>query len=138
MKDGNPKACWEYVDHYIETLGDPELAGRLTLLRQADVDEREGGSSPSAFGSKLRQVTPSSVLAAPARAVSEGVSGSGSEGELRRTFLAAAEEKLIDNGGASQNLDPARTRVKALEGSWIPERRPPGDMYHHDRDRCSH
>ncbi|OWY91042.1 hypothetical protein PHMEG_00040543, partial [Phytophthora megakarya] len=41
IKDGNPKALREHVDHYIETLGDPELADRLTLLRLADVDEHE-------------------------------------------------------------------------------------------------
>ncbi|OWY97778.1 hypothetical protein PHMEG_00031611 [Phytophthora megakarya] len=31
IKDGNPKAHREHVDHYIETLDDPELADRLTL-----------------------------------------------------------------------------------------------------------
>ncbi|OWY95886.1 hypothetical protein PHMEG_00033993 [Phytophthora megakarya] len=41
IKDGNPKARREHVDHYIETLGDPELADRLTLLPLADVDELE-------------------------------------------------------------------------------------------------
>ncbi|OWZ02907.1 hypothetical protein PHMEG_00025450, partial [Phytophthora megakarya] len=39
IKDGNPIARREHVDHYIETLGDPELTDRLTLLRLADVDE---------------------------------------------------------------------------------------------------
>ncbi|OWY94752.1 hypothetical protein PHMEG_00035431 [Phytophthora megakarya] len=32
IKDGNTKARREHVDHYVETLGDPELADRLTLL----------------------------------------------------------------------------------------------------------
>ncbi|OWY97090.1 hypothetical protein PHMEG_00032468 [Phytophthora megakarya] len=32
IQDGNPKARREHVDHYIETLGDPELADRLMLL----------------------------------------------------------------------------------------------------------
>ncbi|OWY96032.1 LOW QUALITY PROTEIN: hypothetical protein PHMEG_00033808 [Phytophthora megakarya] len=41
IKDGNPKARREHVDHYFETLGNPELADRLTLLRLADVDELE-------------------------------------------------------------------------------------------------
>ncbi|OWY91594.1 LOW QUALITY PROTEIN: hypothetical protein PHMEG_00039755 [Phytophthora megakarya] len=41
IKGGNPKARREHVDHYIETLGDPELAYRLTLLRLADVDDLE-------------------------------------------------------------------------------------------------
>ncbi|OWY95575.1 LOW QUALITY PROTEIN: hypothetical protein PHMEG_00034386, partial [Phytophthora megakarya] len=132
IKDGNPNACREHVDHYIETLGDPELADRLTLLQLADVDEleevlraRERAKSRqrrSAFGSKFRQKAPAGAPTAPARAVvraiqthdpsseSKGVSGSDgsdSEGDLRRIFLAAVEEKLISTGGASQNLDPA-------------------------------
>ncbi|OWZ01404.1 hypothetical protein PHMEG_00027218 [Phytophthora megakarya] len=41
IKDGNPKARREHVDYNIETLGDPELADGLTLLRLADVDELE-------------------------------------------------------------------------------------------------
>ncbi|OWY90837.1 hypothetical protein PHMEG_00040853 [Phytophthora megakarya] len=78
IKDGNPKAHREHVDHYIETLGDPELADRLTLLRLADVDEleevlraRERAKSRqrrSAFGSKFRQKVPASAPTAPARA----------------------------------------------------------------------
>ncbi|OWY97777.1 hypothetical protein PHMEG_00031610 [Phytophthora megakarya] len=54
---------------------------------------------------------------------SEGISGSDgsdSEGDLRRIFLAAAEEKLISTGGASQNQYPARSRTKARDpGSRI-------------------
>ncbi|OWZ02760.1 LOW QUALITY PROTEIN: hypothetical protein PHMEG_00025625 [Phytophthora megakarya] len=112
IKDGNPKAHREHVDHYIETLGDPELADRLALLRLADVDEleevlraRERAKSRqrrSAFGSKFRQKVPTGAPTAPARAAvraiqthdpsseSEGVSGShgsDSEGDLRRIFL---------------------------------------------------
>ncbi|OWY95885.1 hypothetical protein PHMEG_00033992 [Phytophthora megakarya] len=71
---------------------------------------------------------------------SEGVSGSDgsdSESELRRIFLAAAEEKLISTGDASQNPDPARSRTKASEGSRISDRRNPGDRDHQDRDCCS-
>ncbi|KAK1940646.1 hypothetical protein P3T76_008097 [Phytophthora citrophthora] len=64
IKDGNSKARREHVDHYIETLGDPELADRLTLLRLTDVEDleevlraRERAKSrqrKSAFGSKNR------------------------------------------------------------------------------------
>ncbi|OWZ01850.1 hypothetical protein PHMEG_00026691 [Phytophthora megakarya] len=151
IKDGNPKARREHVDHYIETLGDPEMADRLTLLRLADVDEleevlraRERAKSRqrrSAFVSKFRQKTPASAPTAPARAASEGVSGSDgsdSEGDLRRISLAAAVEKLISTGGALQNPDPARSRTKASEGSRISDRRSPGNRDHPDRDRCSH
>ncbi|OWY91029.1 LOW QUALITY PROTEIN: hypothetical protein PHMEG_00040560 [Phytophthora megakarya] len=150
IKDGNPKARREHVDHYIETLGDSELVDRLTLLRLADVDEleevlraRERAKSRqrrSAFGSNFRQKVPVSASTAPARAAvraiqtydpsseSEGVSGSDgsdSEGDLRRIFLAAAEEKLISAGGPSQNPDPARSRTKTSEGARISDR-PPG------------
>ncbi|OWZ11334.1 hypothetical protein PHMEG_00015655 [Phytophthora megakarya] len=79
IKDGNPKAHREHVDHYIETLSESELADRLTLLRLADVDEleevfraRERAKSSqhrSAFGSNFRQKAPASAPAAPARAM---------------------------------------------------------------------
>ncbi|OWZ02012.1 hypothetical protein PHMEG_00026508 [Phytophthora megakarya] len=163
IKDGNPNARREHVDHYIETLGDPELADRLTLLRLADVDEleevlhaRERAKSRqrrSAFGSNFRQKVPASAPTAPARSAvraiqthdprseSDGVSGSDgsdAEGDLRRTFLAAAEEKLISTGGAPQNPDLARSRTNASKGSRISDRRSPGDRDHQDRERCSH
>ncbi|OWZ07157.1 hypothetical protein PHMEG_00020488 [Phytophthora megakarya] len=117
IKDGNTKASREHVDHYVETLGDPELADSLTLLRLADVDELEEvlrarerakrRQRRSAFGSKFRQKSPTSAPTAPVRVAiraiqmydpsseSEGDSGSDgsdSEGGLRRIFLAAAEE----------------------------------------------
>ena len=41
IKDGPPKFQKEHVEHYIETLDDPELADQLTMLRLADVDELE-------------------------------------------------------------------------------------------------
>ncbi|KAG3136510.1 hypothetical protein PI124_g23575 [Phytophthora idaei] len=41
IKDGGSKVLREHVDHFIETLGDPELADRLTLLRLPDADELE-------------------------------------------------------------------------------------------------
>ncbi|OWZ01719.1 hypothetical protein PHMEG_00026839, partial [Phytophthora megakarya] len=131
IKDGNPKARREHVDHYIETLGEPELADRLTLLRLADVDEFEevlrawerakSSQRRSAFGSKFRQKAPASAPTAPARAAvraiqahdpsseSEGVSGSDgsdSEGDLWMIFLAAAEEKT------QIQRDPERKRLR--------------------------
>ncbi|KAE9029104.1 hypothetical protein PR002_g10226 [Phytophthora rubi] len=41
VKDGGTKERKEHVDHFIETLGDPELADRLTLLRLSDADDLE-------------------------------------------------------------------------------------------------
>ncbi|OWY94111.1 LOW QUALITY PROTEIN: hypothetical protein PHMEG_00036252 [Phytophthora megakarya] len=155
IKDGNPKAHREHVDHYIETLGDPELADRLTLLRLADVDDvrgnelrvdnadlRSGRSFDRRSRPALRQRQPVPRYARSKRMIrSEGLSrsdGSDSEGDLRRIFLAAAQEKLISTGGASQNPDPARSRTKGSEGSQISDRRSPGDRDHQDRERCSH
>ncbi|OWZ11743.1 LOW QUALITY PROTEIN: hypothetical protein PHMEG_00015192 [Phytophthora megakarya] len=135
IKDGNPKARREHVDHYIETLGDPELADCLTLLRLAGVDQlkkvpcaRERAKRRhrrSAFGSKVRQKVPSNAPAAPDRAMVRTIQDTGAPsqkgsrdltGELRRIFLAAAEDKLISTG---QNPDPARSRTEASEGSPI-------------------
>ncbi|KAK1941562.1 hypothetical protein P3T76_007428 [Phytophthora citrophthora] len=123
IKDGNTKAHREHVDHYIETLGDPELADRLTLLRLPDVEDLEevlrarerakNRQRKSAFGSKYRQKMPVSPPTEPARAAmraiqvqdpcseSEEVSGSDgsdSEGDLRRIYLAATEDKQIGAG----------------------------------------
>ncbi|KAE8889646.1 hypothetical protein PF005_g18607 [Phytophthora fragariae] len=41
IKDGDLKARLEHVEHFIETLGDPDLADQLTLLRLADADQLE-------------------------------------------------------------------------------------------------
>ncbi|KAE9336908.1 hypothetical protein PF008_g12794 [Phytophthora fragariae] len=41
VKDGGTKERKEHVGHFIETLGDPELADRLTLLRLSDADDLE-------------------------------------------------------------------------------------------------
>ena len=38
IKDGSPKIQKEHVEHYIETVDDPELADQLTMLRLADVE----------------------------------------------------------------------------------------------------
>ncbi|KAE9275542.1 hypothetical protein PF001_g26535 [Phytophthora fragariae] len=41
VKDGGAKERKEHVDHFIETLGDPDLADKLTLLRLSDADDLE-------------------------------------------------------------------------------------------------
>ncbi|KAE8902035.1 hypothetical protein PF005_g8388 [Phytophthora fragariae] len=41
IKDNNTKERKKHVDHCIETLGDPELADQLTLLRLSDADDLE-------------------------------------------------------------------------------------------------
>ncbi|KAG2768346.1 hypothetical protein PC129_g14889 [Phytophthora cactorum] len=39
IKGGGSKVLREHVDHFIDTLGDPDLADRQTLLRLPDADE---------------------------------------------------------------------------------------------------
>ncbi|KAG3230913.1 hypothetical protein PI124_g23990 [Phytophthora idaei] len=41
IKDGGSKVLREQMGHFIQTLGDPDLADRLTLLRLPDADELE-------------------------------------------------------------------------------------------------
>lgn len=41
IRDGPPDIRWEHVEHFIETLGDRELAKQLTLLRLNDADMME-------------------------------------------------------------------------------------------------
>ncbi|OWZ04611.1 LOW QUALITY PROTEIN: hypothetical protein PHMEG_00023458 [Phytophthora megakarya] len=117
INDGNPKARWGHVDHYIETLGYPELADRLMLLRLADVDKLDEvlGNDPRAGNADqrsgrnidrwprpaLRSRQPVPWYARSKRKIrAPRQKGSDSENELRRIFLAAAEEKLISTGGA--------------------------------------
>ncbi|OWZ08363.1 LOW QUALITY PROTEIN: hypothetical protein PHMEG_00019102 [Phytophthora megakarya] len=143
IKDGNPKARREHVDHYIETLGDPELADRLTLLRLADV---AGGSSPCA-GTSQEQATPICVrieistegpsqcsgCVSPCHGTHDPDAGSELRGsqdrtdqtrkvELRRTFLAAAEEKLIGTGKTRIQHDPERKRQREAGTPNVPPR----------------
>ncbi|EGZ13103.1 hypothetical protein PHYSODRAFT_334907 [Phytophthora sojae] len=135
IKDGDSKARREHVKHFIETLGDPELADQLTLLRLADAEDleevlraRERAKSRqqrSAFGSKYRQKVPTSApAAATKRAVravqiasqesgsdsgsdgsDSGSDGSDSEGDLRRVYLASAEDKSRNAGGDATKPD---------------------------------
>ncbi|OWZ07199.1 LOW QUALITY PROTEIN: hypothetical protein PHMEG_00020440 [Phytophthora megakarya] len=143
MKDGNLVARRERVDHYIETLDDPRLADRLTLLRLADVDELEevirarerakNRQRRSAFGSKYRQKAPASAPAAPARSMvraiqaqdpssgSEGVSGSdGSDSEVelpgrdRREIQHNPGRKRHREAG-SLNVAPRETGITKTE-----------------------
>ncbi|KAE9009262.1 hypothetical protein PR001_g15223 [Phytophthora rubi] len=81
VKDGGTKERKEHVDHFIETLGDPELVNRLTLLRLSDADDLEevlraldmakSRQKKSAGGSsRYRQkASPSPAPAAPAKQV---------------------------------------------------------------------
>ncbi|OWY90157.1 LOW QUALITY PROTEIN: hypothetical protein PHMEG_00041839, partial [Phytophthora megakarya] len=126
IKDGNPIAT---------SKRDPELA---------DVDDLEEVLRARERAKSIRVKIPTegpgqrSDSASPGGDGVSGSDGSDSEGDLRRIFLAAAEEKLISAGGASRDPDPARSRAKASEGARISDRRGPGDRDHQDQDHCSH
>ncbi|KAE8902425.1 hypothetical protein PF005_g21719 [Phytophthora fragariae] len=117
VKDGNTKERKEHLDHFIETLGDPELADRLTLLRLSDADDLEevlralgrakSRQKKSAAGpSRYRQIAaPSPAPAASAKQVrviqiqapdsesDSSLDGSDSDrDEHRRIYLAANDE----------------------------------------------
>ncbi|GMF53887.1 unnamed protein product [Phytophthora fragariaefolia] len=87
IKDGIPKEKREHVDHFIETLGDQELADRLTPFRLPDVDELE--------------------IQAP----DSGSDDSGSEwsdsdcDEHRRIYTAANQDNARSAGEESNGLD---------------------------------
>ncbi|OWY92595.1 hypothetical protein PHMEG_00038343, partial [Phytophthora megakarya] len=106
IKDGSAKDRREHVDHFIETLEDPDLADRLTLLRLSDLEEvlraRDRAKSrqkKAAFGSgKFRQKASNAAPSAPAkqvRAIQIQAADSGSDSEMdshRRIYLAANQE----------------------------------------------
>ncbi|KAE9321917.1 hypothetical protein PF008_g17707 [Phytophthora fragariae] len=117
VKDGGTKERKEHVDHFIETLGDPELANRSTLLRLSDADDLEEvlraldrakrrQKKSTAGSSRYRQkASPSPAPAAPAKQVRaiqiqvpDSESDSSSDGsdsdrdEHRRFYLAASDE----------------------------------------------
>ncbi|OWY99367.1 hypothetical protein PHMEG_00029632, partial [Phytophthora megakarya] len=118
IKDGSTKDRREHVDHFIETLEDPDLADRLTLLRLSDADDlkevlrardrAKSRQTKAAFGSgKFRQKASSAASSAPAKQVraiqiqaadsgsgsSDGSDGSDSEMDShRRNYLAANQE----------------------------------------------
>ncbi|KAE9072333.1 hypothetical protein PF007_g26219 [Phytophthora fragariae] len=157
IKDGDSKTRREHVEHFIETLGDPDLADRLTLLRLNDVEDLEevlgardrakGRQKRSAFGSKYRQKTSTPAPAAPAKRSVHAVQrsapepgsdtvsdGSDSEGDLRRIYLASAENKEHEAKDEAQPVEPAH-RGKTNPDSPRPRSQQDGL----DRNvRCSH
>ncbi|KAE9118506.1 hypothetical protein PF010_g8197 [Phytophthora fragariae] len=161
VKDGNTKERKEHVDHFIETLGDPELADRLTLLRLSDADDLEevlrardrakSRQKKSAAGSsRYRQkASPSPAPAASAKQVRaiqiqapDSESDSNSDGsdsdrdEHRRIYLAANEEHPPP-GEESKTSDREQLDHRAQD----PQPGDPKPRYQaddSDRGRCSH
>ncbi|KAE9084202.1 hypothetical protein PF010_g20931 [Phytophthora fragariae] len=161
VKDGNTKDQKEHVDHFIETLGDPELADRLTLLRLSDADDLEevlraldGAKSrqkkSTAGSSRYRQKAASSPAPAASakqvRAIQiqapDSESDSNSDGsdsdrdEHRRIYLAASDEQPPPAEGP-KTLD----REQAERRTPDPQPGDPRSRYQADgmdRSRCSH
>ncbi|OWY97472.1 hypothetical protein PHMEG_00031984, partial [Phytophthora megakarya] len=119
IKDGSAKERCKYVDHYIETLEDLDLAERLTLLRLTDADHLdEIQANDCGSDSKLDE---------------SGRSYSDVDCH-RRIFVAANEAVTPKVEIESTNLDP-----RLRDGD-------PGHQDHNpkthgngfNRDRCSH
>ncbi|KAI9996345.1 hypothetical protein PInf_013771 [Phytophthora infestans] len=125
IKDGGSKLLREHVDHFIETLGDVDLADRLTLLRLPDADELEEvlravdrakhRQKKAAVGSgKYRQKDP--IPRGPARRVHQVTapdsgSESGSDGsdsdpeDYRRVCLTVPNDRTAKTGDNSRTGD---------------------------------
>ena len=161
IKDGPPKIQKEHVEHYIETLDDPELADQLTMLRLADVDELEdvlrarqrtkARRGKVLFGSsKFRQKAPvppdrprevnrrsvHAVRATLEESSSEasGSDSSGDDGDQRRMYVMAMENQK-DSVSRGPRSRPAREADQhhRQEGDQGP-RGPPAAQY----PRCAH
>ncbi|KAI9984169.1 hypothetical protein PInf_005462 [Phytophthora infestans] len=152
----------EHVEHFIKTLDDRDLADQLALLRIADADSLEDvlrARQPAKnrlgkahFGSsKYRQkiITSNAVKSTPARNVQamkaadcgsdSNLSGSESDGDLRRIYIAAAEGEDPTQRSSRQETD----RVdRATPSETLAPRDPdPGERQPHGRgtfQRCTH
>ncbi|GMF38646.1 unnamed protein product [Phytophthora fragariaefolia] len=168
IKDGIPKEKREHVDHVIETLGDQELADRLTLLRLPDADELEellraldrakNRPKKSAFGSnKFRQKAPANPAPAAAakhvraiqiQAPDYGSDDSGSDDSgSERSDSDCDEHRRIYTAANQDNARSAGEEPNGLDRSQ-PDR-PQHDRATHDhrsriqndrsdRSRCTH
>ncbi|KAI9992810.1 hypothetical protein PInf_014708 [Phytophthora infestans] len=125
IKDGGSKVLREHVDHFIETLGDVDLADKLTLLRLPDADEleevlravgrakhrqkkaavgsgkyRQKAATPTAPARRVHQVT------APDSGAESGSDGSDSDPEdYRRVCLTASNDRTANTGDNSRSGD---------------------------------
>ncbi|KAG6611139.1 Eukaryotic/viral aspartic protease, active site [Phytophthora cinnamomi] len=162
IKDGGPKEKREHVDHFIETLGDQDLADRLTLLRLPDADELEevlraldrakNRMKKSAFGSsKYRQkasATPApAVPAKHVRAVQIQAPDSGSDSssdgfdsdgdDYRRIYMAGGGEPPPQAEEVPHTLD--RGQLERRSADQVPrDHRSRVHADGSDRSRCSH
>ncbi|KAE8962181.1 hypothetical protein PR001_g29793 [Phytophthora rubi] len=160
IKDGDAKARIEHVEHFIETLDDPDVADQLTLLRLADVIQledllhaRERAKSRQKHSTGSSKFWPKSYAPCsptfPTRAeltiqIADARSecgsdpeGSRSEGELVRAYVTAASIR----SQAPVAADPPRAPDPRRSSDA------PGDTQQHDhrprfsrdgQQRCSH
>ncbi|OWZ01918.1 hypothetical protein PHMEG_00026618 [Phytophthora megakarya] len=136
IKDGNQKVRREHIDHYIETLGDPELADGYDWLTSTNLRKlsRAGTSQEQATQIRVRvEIStegPASAPAAPAHAMVRAIQAqdprSGSMGSrdltdpTRKVSCEGSSSPRQKRRGASQNSDPARSRTKASDGAGSP------------------
>ncbi|ETM38602.1 hypothetical protein L914_15140, partial [Phytophthora nicotianae] len=157
VKSGPSDVRREHVEHFIETLNDRDLADQLALLRISDALEEvlrarqraKNRQGRAHFGSsKYRQKAASSdaTKSAPTRKVQavvttsqpdsdsdSGLSGSESDGDLRRINLAATEGESQTPANAPNELDrPASGQTPPPRDSG-PSQRPP-----HGRSQSQH
>ncbi|KAE9282870.1 hypothetical protein PR003_g27290, partial [Phytophthora rubi] len=160
IKDGDLKARLEHVEHFIETLGDPDLADQLMLLRLADADQledvlraRERAKSrqkkstvPSKYRSKPSAPAPPAGQTRAVRAIQVAETrseygsdpeDSGSDGELVRAYVAAAS----DQPQTPATVDPPRAQDPGRPSDATGDSQPQEHRPRFNRDgqqRCSH
>ncbi|KAE9289081.1 hypothetical protein PR003_g25649 [Phytophthora rubi] len=161
VKDGNTKERKEHVDHFIKTLGDPELADRLTLLRLPEADDleevlraldransrqkksvagssryRQKAASSPAPAASTKQVRAIEIQAPDSESDSNSDGSDSDRDEHRRIYLAASDDH------SSPGEEP-KTVDRELADRRAPDPQPgdPRPRYQAegtDRGRCSH
>ncbi|OWY97356.1 hypothetical protein PHMEG_00032132 [Phytophthora megakarya] len=131
IKDVSTKDRREHVDHFIETLEDPDLADRLTLLQLSDADDLEevlrardrakSRQKKAAFGSgKFRQKASNAAPSAPAKQV--------------RAIQIQATDSGSDSSNGSDGSDSEMDKVTPKEENEMimpdPGHQDPGSMNH--------
>ncbi|KAG3124449.1 hypothetical protein PI126_g23248 [Phytophthora idaei] len=159
IKDGGSKVLREQMGHFIQTLGDPDLADRLTLLRLPDADELEEvlqaldrakhrHKKALAGSNKFRQRAPAPM--APARRVQNvqaadsgtepGSEKSDSDLDSHPRVCLAAREDRASKGVDDQNRAEPSQRDRRLVDPAVGDRGAYRSRNHQDATdpiRCS-
>ncbi|KAE8988836.1 hypothetical protein PR002_g21634 [Phytophthora rubi] len=160
IKDGDSKARLEHVEHFIETLGGPDLADQFMLLRLADADQLEDvlrarervksrqkkSMVPSKYRPKPSAPAPPAGQTRAVRAIQVAETrseygsdpeDSGSDGELVRAYVAAASEQPQ----TPATVDPPRAQDPGRPSDTTGDSQPQEHRPRFNRDgqqRCSH